>query len=83
MAVSPVPVASVEVSPANATIEVGRTLQLAVTAKDAAGNALSGRTITWVSSDDPVATVSGTGSVTVLEENRRRRNRDFLEGLST
>jgi formylglycine-generating enzyme required for sulfatase activity len=58
-------VASVEVTPSSATtIEVGQTVQMSVTAKDAAGNVLTGRTVTWSSSDDSKATVSGTGLVT-------------------
>jgi len=61
------PVASVVVSPSNETIETGQTLQLTATARDAAGSVLSGRAITWASSDDVVATVSGTGLVTGVE----------------
>jgi formylglycine-generating enzyme required for sulfatase activity len=58
-------VASVEVSPSSGTtIEVGQTVHLSVTAKDVAGNVLTGRTVTWSSSDDSKATVSGTGLVT-------------------
>jgi uncharacterized protein YjdB len=58
-------VASVEVSPSGETvIEVGHTVQLTATMKDAAGNVLTGRTVTWSSDDDSIATVSGTGLVT-------------------
>jgi uncharacterized protein YjdB len=58
-------VASVEVSPSGETvIEVGQTVQLSATTKDAAGNVLTGRTVTWSSSDDAIATVSGTGLAT-------------------
>src|SRR2546428_5560242 len=56
-----VPVASVTVSPATASIQVGHTVQLTATPKDANGNPLSGRTITWATSSALVATVSGTG----------------------
>ena len=62
--VTPAPVASVEVSPVSATVEVGTTLQLTATAKDAVGNVLSGRAISWSSSNSAVATVSSSGLVT-------------------
>src|SRR5205809_689996 len=59
-----VPVASVTVSPASASVPVGQTVQLAATPKDANGNALSGRTVTWASSNSSVGTVNGSGLVT-------------------
>ena len=62
----PVPVASVTVSPASATLAVGATQQLTATPLDANGNPLTGRTVTWVSSAPSVATVDGTGLVTAL-----------------
>ena len=58
-----VPVASVTVSPASGSVPAGSTLQLAATPKDASGNALTGRTITWSSSNTAVATVSSSGLV--------------------
>jgi len=57
-------VASVLVSPAAGDLAVGETMQLTVTLKDAAGNALTGRPVTWESSDISVATVSNHGLVT-------------------
>src|SRR5213080_34194 len=44
VAVSTVPVASVTVSPSTASVQVGQTVQLTATPKDASGNPLSGRT---------------------------------------
>jgi len=61
--VKPVSVASVSISPASAAIPVGQTLQLTATAFDADGNPLSGRAVTWASSDPAVASVSGSGLV--------------------
>jgi hypothetical protein len=61
--VNTVPVASVEVTPATASVPVGGTVQLTATAKDAAGEPLTGRTFTWTTSAPGVATVSGTGLV--------------------
>jgi len=57
----PKPVVSVAVTPLTAPLPVGTTLQLTATPKDGQGNALSGRTITWSSSDSAVATVSQSG----------------------
>src|SRR6266516_4202235 len=62
--VTNVPVASVAVSPTTASVPVGQTVQLTATPKDANGNSLSGRTITWASSNTAVATVSTSGRVT-------------------
>lgn len=62
--VSTVPVATVTVAPATAGVAVGGTSQLSATTKDAAGNVLTGRSITWSSSNPAVATVSASGLVT-------------------
>jgi len=62
--VTPVPVASVTVAPTSATVLFGQTDQLTATTKDANGNELTGRTVTWASGDPAVATVSATGLVT-------------------
>src|SRR5207247_2865652 len=62
--VSTVPVASVSVSPASAALPVGQTVQLTATPQDANGNPLSGRTVSWASSNTSVATVSSSGLVT-------------------
>src|SRR6266404_2193639 len=61
--VTSVPVASVTVSPASPTVTAGQTVQLTATPKDANGNQLTGRTITWSSSNTSVATVSSGGLV--------------------
>jgi len=59
-----VPVASVSVTPASASVNEGKTVQLTATPRDSSGNALSGRTVTWASSNTSVATVSASGLVT-------------------
>lgn len=63
--VVPVPVVSVVVSPDTATRTVGQTLQLAAMPKDSIGGALTGRVVTWTSSDTARASVSAAGLVTV------------------
>lgn len=57
-------VASVTVSPASASLEVGQTRQLSATVRDVRGDVVTGRTVTWSSSSSAVATVSSTGLVT-------------------
>src|SRR6266481_5024453 len=64
LTVTPVPVASVTVAPASASVAVGGTVQLTATPKDANGNPLTGRVITWQSSDNTIASVNGSGLVT-------------------
>jgi len=58
------PVSTVTVTPSPSSAVIGGTTQLTATPKDALGNALTGRTITWGSSNSAVATVSQTGLVT-------------------
>jgi uncharacterized protein YjdB len=58
-----VPVASVTVS-GPASLTVGQTAQATAVTKDASGNVLTGRTITWSTSNPAVAIVSATGLVT-------------------
>lgn len=64
--VSNIPVASVVVDPSTATVLVGQSKQLTAKALDAQGDELSGRTITWSSSNEDVASVSSTGKVLAL-----------------
>ncbi len=59
-------VASVTVSPSSASLVVGDTKTLSATLKDASGATLTGRTITWISGDQSVATVSSAGVVTAV-----------------
>src|SRR6266851_730877 len=60
----PPAVASVTVAPSPGTLPVGSTAQLTATTKDAAGNVLTGRTVTWATSNPAVATVNSTGLAT-------------------
>ena len=64
--VTVIPVASVTMNPATAALVVGGTQQLGATAKDAQGQPLNGRAMTWSSSNAAVATVSATGLVTAI-----------------
>ncbi len=60
------PVAAVTVSPAAPTVQVGQTAQLTATPQDASGNPLTGRVITWQSSNGAVASVNSSGLVTAV-----------------
>jgi hypothetical protein len=60
-------VATVEVSPASATIEEAGTQQFTATLRNAAGATISGP-VTWSSSNAGVATVSSSGLVTGVAE---------------
>lgn len=63
--VTPVAIARVDVSPAAHTVTLGSTVALSATPRDAAGNALAGRTVVWASASPAVATVDpATGMVT-------------------
>jgi alpha-tubulin suppressor-like RCC1 family protein/uncharacterized protein YjdB len=57
-------VATVSLTPATATVTTGRTAPLSPVTRDAAGNVLTGRTITWRSSADSIARVDAQGVVT-------------------
>jgi uncharacterized protein YjdB len=57
------PVATVSVSPQSGTVQAGKTLQLNVSLQDAGGNVLTGRLVSWTSSNPNTATVTSTGLV--------------------
>jgi alpha-tubulin suppressor-like RCC1 family protein len=57
-------VATVTVTPTTLTMVAGSTAGLMATTLDVAGKVLTGRTVTWTTSDPAVATVSQTGLVT-------------------
>lgn len=63
---TPVPVASVSVSPATVTLALGDTATLGATLADASGEIVLGRAITWTSSDNTVAMVLATGFVRAM-----------------
>ncbi|MEP7383473.1 MAG: Ig-like domain-containing protein [Gemmatimonadota bacterium] len=64
--VTSVAVASVSVTPTTASLAVGGSVQLTATAKDAAGNVLTGRPTTWSTGALSVATVNGSGLVSAV-----------------
>ena len=61
----PVPITAIALS-APPTLTVGGSAQLQATARDAQGNALSGRAITWTSSNPAVVRVGTNGELTAV-----------------
>lgn len=59
----PTPVASVAVSLAASSINVGATTQATAIARDASGNVLTGRSVAWSTSNGTVATVDPTTGI--------------------
>ena len=62
--VIPAPVATVTISPAAPGVAVGDSVQLNAVLKDASGNTLTGRVVSWSSGTTSIATVTNTGMVT-------------------
>jgi uncharacterized protein YjdB len=64
LTVDPAPVGSVTVNPSTQTITDGGSVAFAATLKDQQGHPLTGRTVSWDSSDQSVATIDNTGNAT-------------------
>jgi uncharacterized protein YjdB len=62
--VSPTPGAQLTITPQVSSVRVGRTVQLTATLRDAQGQVITGRPVTWSTSDGGVATVGPAGLVT-------------------
>ncbi len=63
-ATAPVVVGSVSIGGSTAVLQYSQTVQLSPTVLSTAGSALTGRVVTWNSSNDATATVTSTGLVT-------------------
>jgi hypothetical protein len=66
VSVSRTPVAQVVVQPASITLKIGENRKLEVSVRSDEGEALTGRTVTFVSDNAAIATVSATGVVTAI-----------------
>lgn len=76
---APQPVATVTIAPTAASIQAGQGTTLAATLRDVNGNVLTGRTVSWSSSNTAIATVAngavsgvgqGTATITATSEGR-------------
>ncbi|MFL5539709.1 MAG: Ig-like domain-containing protein [Longimicrobiaceae bacterium] len=72
VAVAPAKVARVQVIPDSMVLVSGATGDFSAVAYDSAGNALTGRTIAWTTTDSVVATVGATGTVTAVSPGSAR-----------
>ena len=63
VSVSLMPVSRVVVTPADVSIDAGKNSTLTARTMDALGNTLTGRAVTWVSSDTRIVTVDQAGVV--------------------
>jgi hypothetical protein len=66
LTVTPAAVASITVTPNDTSLIVGTTQQLTAVLKDTRDVVLTGRTLTWISGNTAVATVSSAGLVTAV-----------------
>jgi uncharacterized protein YjdB len=66
--VTPPAIASIDISPRTPIVNEGATVRFTATPKDAAGNPITGRTLTWTSSDVNVARVDSTGLATAVAQ---------------
>lgn len=68
LTVNPSTIASITVTPATATLNVGQTKQFTAVAKDAKGNVINGVNFTWNSDATAIATVNSNGLVTAVSQ---------------
>ena len=68
LTVQPQPVASVTASVGIASVEPGAKTTATALVRDAGGNVLTGRAVTWSSSDITIATITATGAITGVSQ---------------
>ena len=74
-------VARVEVAPDLSDLVLGSTVQLGATPKTASGITVTGRTVSWSSTDPSIASVSGSGLVTGVAVGGPVRIRATVDGI--
>lgn len=66
LSVTQIPVGTITVTPLQATVFEGQTVQLTATVKDSVGTEVTDRPLEWLTSDPGRATVSSTGRVSAI-----------------
>ncbi|MEO7359995.1 MAG: Ig-like domain-containing protein, partial [Gemmatimonadaceae bacterium] len=66
VAVTLIPVSTVQLTVPQSALQIGQTTQSTVVLKDVNGVTLTGRAVTWMSSNTALVTVSGTGFITAV-----------------
>lgn len=61
-------ISTLELTPISGTLVIGETLQFSVNARDASGNALAGRAVSWMSSNPSAVTISSVGLAQAVTE---------------
>ncbi|HEY9228433.1 MAG TPA: Ig-like domain-containing protein, partial [Gemmatimonadaceae bacterium] len=64
------PVAAVAITVPSAILSVGKTMNAAVTLRDASGNVLTDRQVIWTSRNPSIATVSASGTIAAVSAGR-------------
>lgn len=62
--VASVPISDFDISPSSATLDQGGSLTLVTTSRDAVGNALSERVVSWSSSNPEIVSIDAKGTAT-------------------
>src|ERR1700686_3207730 len=62
----PTPIANVTVAISPSSVVIGQTAHATATLRDSTGNPITGRTVTWQSSNSNVAAVAATGDVSAM-----------------
>ena len=66
--VTDVSASSIEITPNKGTLSIGQSSQLSARLKDAQGNIVAGRNVSWSSSDTAIITVSNAGMLTAISD---------------
>ena len=66
--VTDVSASSIEITPNKGTLSIGQSSQLSARLKDAQGNIVAGRDVSWSSSDTAIITVSNAGMLTAISD---------------
>tara|TARA_Y100000590_G_scaffold210867_1_gene238900 strand:+ start:3715 stop:5412 length:1698 start_codon:yes stop_codon:yes gene_type:complete len=81
VSVTDVSATSIEITPSKGTLSIGQSSQLSARLKDARGNIIGQRNVSWSSSDTTIVTVSNAGMLTAISDGESTITASF-EGVS-